>query len=155
MCVPAPHPASPRGPRTMFVAVIILFAGYGLLALSTIPVSAGRSRRGGAQRRWSNRGQLPDEALCRGRRRPRAGTSVSLHPSETIWIWTKKIKNLNVRACRHAARPPLALFLACTKSLISIAECFVSTRKPTTEFHLGFDVESRGGNWGSWIAWRE
>lgn len=154
MCAPAPHPASPRGPRTVFVAVIILFAGYGLLALATIPVVASTSRRDGAWRRWSNRGRLLDEALCRGRQQPRAGAAVSLHPSETICVGGKKCQIFEHIDIRRGP-PPVPLLLVCTKSLISIAERFVSAWKPSTEFHLGFDVESRRGNWGSWKARRE
>lgn len=64
-------------------------------------------------------------------------------------------KMSNLWAYRHPARPPPPFLLVCTKSLISIAERFVSAWKPSTEFHLGFDVESRRGNWGSWKARRE
>lgn len=115
MCAPAPHPASPRGLRTVFVAVIILFAGYGLLALATIPVVASTSRRDGAWRRFES-GTPPWRS------------ALSRQTAAASWrcrFFTSKRNNLcggkkmsNLWAYRHPARPPRPPSFTCPYQIL-------------------------------------
>lgn len=135
MCVPAPHPDSPRGVSRHVWRRNHLICRLWSACSRNVSKSAPMGR--------DVIDRIGDSSLTKHSVAPARPPLVFLYMRARQFECEPQ-KNLNLLA--YMARPPLPLFLVCTKSLISVAECFVSTRKPSTEFHLGFDVESRGGN---------